>query len=331
MIFEPSNPKEQVLARLFCGKLYLIITFICWVLLLFEFTEIGIWTYNFILNLIKDAFSTFELSLWIFIDALKLSWIIFNFFIIVYFTFTPIYLFLFYIYFPIIKILMLLLKSLNLIPKFLDDLFTYEKWKTSQLDSIKILNQTNNSFDQDIVNDIDKLNSIHLNYLIKKNTIEYVNAYSKFQLDTFNNKISNNYLKLNFFLRFLGNDPFEFTDGCKHGFAFEIYCSHCHKNAEQQYFTLTEFIRKYKAKASKNKKKKEIKKKSFINQADLRLLDLQEPFTLSQLKEKRNIALKQNHPDLVSSMSKDIQNFAKTQTQEIIQAYNRLEKFTKKS
>ena len=53
MIFEPSNPKEQVLARLFCGKLYLIITFICWVLLLFEFTEIGIWTYNFILNIKK--------------------------------------------------------------------------------------------------------------------------------------------------------------------------------------------------------------------------------------------------------------------------------------
>ena len=61
------------------------------------------------------------------------------------------------------------------------------------------------------------------------------------------------------------------------------------------------------------------------------MLELTEPYTLKELKEKRNLALKRNHPDLVSGMSIELQNLAKSQTQEIIKAYDKLKKFVKNS
>ena len=58
--------------------------------------------------------------------------------------------------------------------------------------------------------------------------------------------------------------------------------------------------------------------------SDLKLFGLDQTYTLQQLKVARNKKLKENHPDRVTNLSKEIQQVAKEQSQRLNEAYERL-------
>ena len=324
-----KNINDVVYQKFALSRIHTLVSTTVWISILFFFTELGTYAWNFLLELTLKEITTFELTLWnLFITTLYAIVLLQMLIIFVLFTYFPVSLFLLPIlYLILIPISLWVLKSRNIVPDILEKLLVYEQYKNSKLHKLFELNRTKNYFIKNIINKVGKLDDYYLQYVISKNTIEYVEFDCEFNLEKFNFKFSKDYSKLNFFLKYFGSS-FDFfsVNGCEHGFAEEIYCKQCYQKEKNKSELFRQFLKKYKAEVAKEKINKEPKRNIISDTDDLTLLNLKEPFTLDELKQKRNIALRENHPDLVSNMSKEVQNFAKTQTQKIIQAYKRLEK-----
>ena len=323
-----SNVDDVIYHKFLGGKINIIISLICALLLLFQFTGIGLWVSNLFLGIIINTISTFTFSFWGLFEVFSMLFLIIPVCLVFFFCFIPFYIFSGLVYIPLIFIYVRVSRLLKILPQSLQELLVYEKWKRSEREKHFRLKQTNNYLDQQVINKVLELNQTPVYYrlwLLKEDTLEYIEAFSKSKLDEFEIKLNQKYSLLNSFLIYFGSDinsPNSYS--CSHGFAKEIYCKLCHQYEKDEYEKLTQFLKKYKAQSAKEKSTKKPFKgnSSYINYRNL--LELTEPYTLKELKEKRNLALKRNHPDLVSGMSIELQNLAKSQTQEIIKAYDKL-------
>jgi len=324
------NINDVVYQKFAISRTHTLVSGAVWILIFFFFNDLGYSIWNFLVELVLKEISTFELTLWNLVGTIGWVFIcLITALLFFWFTYFPISIFIVCtMYLFIIFICLWILKYLNIIPKTLEKLLVYEQYKNSKLSKLYQLKDTKNFFRQNIINKVGKLDNYYLQYLISENTIEFVEFDCEFNLEKFNFKLSEDYSKLNFFLKYFGRSfvVFSLNNGCEHGFAEEIYCRHCFQKEKNKSELFRQFLKKYKAEVAKEKRIKEPKRNIISNADDLNLLNLKEPFTLDELKQRRNIALRENHPDLVSNMSKEVQNFAKTQTQKIIQAYKRLEK-----
>ena len=90
--------------------------------------------------------------------------------------------------------------------------------------------------------------------------------------------------------------------------------------------------RKQKSRKKNNKgfrQKEKILKPEFNSKiliADLAFFDINKDYSFAELKTVRNTKLKQNHPDKVAQMSKEIKDVAEQQTEKINNVFVRLEK-----
>ena len=321
------------------GKIHLIISFVAGQLLLFEFTGIGSWTVGLAIEVVQDYVSNFSLSFRAAFEGASLLILLIPGFLIWFFTFIPFYIFLGILYMPLIKAALFVSEIAGAKFSTLQKLLNFYAWEASKWDKLREAEKTKNYFKQELINKVGRVEDFYLDYLMKDSTLEYVETYSKLSLQKFEKKLSKEHSKLNTFFKWNELSSFSFFGGCEHGIVEEIYCRYCHQIAKDKDDELVSFLAKYRKEAKhksqeqskrSNSQKPKNEHKINLDNRDLELLDLEYPFTLKALKQKRNIALKRNHPDLVANMSKELQKFAKLQTQEIIEAYERLEKLAEK-
>lgn len=116
-----------------------------------------------------------------------------------------------------------------------------------------------------------------------------------------------------------------------------MYCRDCERNIIKRKNSFKRFLDHYKKIKSNSSFNSEKKKKLYTDFAidpklleDLKFFGLTNNFTIEELKTKRNLLIKINHPDKVSEMSREIKNVANKQTLKINDTYNRLLKYIKK-
>lgn len=316
---------DVIIHKFLGGHFFLFISLVATYFFLFEFTNIGFWIWAVLSENFIDLFNEFEISVWFLI----------KFCITVLLTIIGVIvassLSVFFSYFGLSLITMPLIYSVSWLycsafkpPSVLDKLLSYELQKSEGWKQLNKHTQSGNKFDLNILSKMTLPEDLFIRYMLEKDTIEYVSYYYKSSVHVFDFKIRGTNTALNFILRFFPYQIVGFVGGCSHGLADEIYCEKCYENAKDKQLEVEEFLKEYRraSKLSHDKKDKVLS----VREQDLMLLNLSEPFSMSELRKKRNIALKQNHPDLAFNQTKQVQNFAKQQTQRILEAYSRLER-----
>lgn len=312
------------------GRLAVLLASVGMIFLLFDFTGIGFWAYGVAKSSFIELIQSQSNPLTMFVKAFGFLFLIIPGFLISIFAF-------FISYMATVLSLMLFITSLTKLfclisqpPKILNNLLTYEQWEANKWRQLNNLNKTQNYFETEILKKVKEPDDFFTRYLIEKNTVEYVAAYSEMITDQYHEKLHSTNTLVNLALKTL---PFQISGlfgGCEHGIADEVFCNDCFKSAKQRQEIVKNFIERYRAEQKHFQYKKIEKKTSSTFDKDLSLLELTQPFTLEELKKKRNRALKINHPDLAAGMDKDVQDFAKKQTQNILEAYKRLEQMAEK-
>ena len=176
---------------------------------------------------------------------------------------------------------------------------------------------------------------------LSNNFIEEIEAELNFYLQIHKNKFKTESKFVNNFLKFkhpLSIGEYYFSNFCcEHNIADELYCRDCERNIIKRKNSFKRFLDHYKKIKSNSSFNSEKKKKLYTDFAidpklleDLKFFGLTNNFTIEELKTKRNLLIKINHPDKVSEMSREIKNVANKQTLKINDTYNRLLKYIKK-
>lgn len=168
--------------------------------------------------------------------------------------------------------------------------------------------------------------------------LEEIEVRLKTELAFQKKKLASNNKALNYFLKFshpmsIGKCPYD-DYCCEHKIANELYCIDCENKINSSINSFNKFISDYKKIKSRSsfdsKTKENIFTDNLINpelKNDLQFFELSPNFTIDELKRKRNLLIKINHPDKVSGMSEEIKKLANKQTKKINSTYNRLFKF----